>query len=311
MPFFVYKSHEIHYELSGEAGTPVVVFINGLVQRAESWALYSKALVAAGYQALTFDLLGQGMSSKPALQIDFEENQVILNALMDHLKIEDAYISGVSFGGVTVLKFGLEFPQRVRGLIPMSAFTETDEMMVSMGCNLYEGLIKVGYDFLIRQFIPINFTSKYLQDNGFILPLVIKASYTFNDFCAVQNIIESIQTFKPFSDELKKIKAPTLIMNGEYDPLTPRWCHELMRQNIANSRLVFMPNTSHAFPVQNPLLTLKMILDFVDQVESKTWEGDQTTWIANEDLQSETFAFPCTGNYMSTLPSPTPISAKQ
>ena len=63
-------------------------------------------------------------------------------------------------------------------------------------------------------------------------------------------------------------------------------------------------STSHAFTVENPLLTLKMMLDFIDQVENKTWKGDQTAWIANEDLQSEIFAFPCTGNYMSMLPAP-------
>jgi len=311
MPFFNYKNHEIHYEINGPAEGPVVVFINGLVQRAESWSLYTRAMTAAGCRVVNYDLLGQGMSSKPALQIDFEENQVILDALLDHLEVEKAYICGVSFGGVTVLKFGLDFPKRVRGLVPMSAFTETDAMMVSIGCNLYEGLVRVGYDYLIRQFIPINFTSRYIKENELILPTIIKASYTFNDFCAVQNIIESIQTFKPFTEDLKKIKAPTLIMNGEHDPLTPRWCHEAMRQNIKNSKLVLVPNASHAFTVENPLLAIKMILGFIDEVENKQWKGDQSTWIANESLSSETFAFPCKGNYMSTLPAVEAGAGKQ
>lgn len=304
MPFFNYKNYEIHYEINGDEAAPVVVFINGLVQRAESWAIYTNTLVAAGYRVLNYDLLGQGMSSKPGLYIDFEENQVILNALLDHLQIENAYISGVSFGGITVLKFGLEFPKRVRGLITMSAFTETDAMMLYMGSNLYEGLIRVGYDYLIRLLAPINFTSKYIRDNELVLPAITKASYTFNDFYAVQNIIESIQTFKPFTGDLPKIKSPTLIINGEYDTLTPRWCHELMRKNIKNSRLVFMPNASHAFTMENPLLTMRLILDFIDDVENKKWKGDQSVWIANEDLQSDTFLFPVAGDYMKTLPVP-------
>jgi len=253
---------------------------------------------------LTYDLLGQGVSSKPILFIDFEDNPKILCSLLDHLNIEKAYIMGISFGGVIVLKFGIKYPERVKGLVPMSAFSEMDEQLYLKGINLYEGMVRVGFEYLFNLLMPINFSSTWIKNNQELIPIIKRTSFSYNDLFAIQNLIEAIRDFKGFTPQLKKIKSPTLIMNGEYDCLTPRWCHELMRVNIKNSRVMLVQHACHAFTLEMPEIACRVIADFVNQVETKKWKGDQSVWIASDDPGSDIIAFPCEGDHTRAIPFP-------
>ncbi|GBC59474.1 lysophospholipase [Desulfonema ishimotonii] len=302
MAIFTYNDHDIHYEFSGEPDTPVITFINGLTQRTDHWIQYAKNLNKAGYRVLSYDLLGQGTSSKPVLFIDFNENPKILAALLDHLRIQQTYVAGVSFGGIIVLHFGIEYPDRVKGLIPMSCFTEMDGQLRYIGLNLYTGMVNVGFEYLVDLLIPINFSSAWIEKNRENIPLLKRTSFSYNDLYAIQNLIESIRDFRPFTKELGKIACPTLILNGEYDCLTPRWAHEVMRLNISNSRLMIMQKVCHAFTIEIPDITCRVIADFADQVETGRWGGDKSVWIAADDPASEEIAFPCQGNHTRAVP---------
>lgn len=302
MPIFTYKDQDIHYEFSGEAGKPVITFINGLTQRTDHWIQYAENLNKAGYRVLSYDMLGQGNSSKPVLFIDFNENPEILAALLDHLQIRQTYLAGVSFGGIIVLHFGIKYPDRVKGLIPMSCFTEMDGHLQYIGLNLYTGMVNVGFEYLVDLLIPINFSSAWIEKNKEKIPLLKRTSSSYNDLYAIQNLIESIRDFRPFTKELSKIVCPTLILNGEYDTLTPRWAHEVIRKNIIDSRLMIMQNVCHAFTIEIPDITCRIIADFVDQVETGRWEGDQSVWIATENPASEAIACPCEGDHTRAVP---------
>jgi pimeloyl-ACP methyl ester carboxylesterase len=300
--FFKYGYNELHYELDGTPGKPVITIINGLIQGTQHWTRHIRLLTEAGYQVLTYDLLGQGSSSKPVLFVDFEENPKILAALLDHLSIKKTYVMGISFGGAISLKLAINYPQKLKGLIPMSTFSEMDEQLLLKGTNLYIGMIKVGLEYLVDLFNAFNFSSSWIRDNQDKLEISKRKSFSYNDLYAIQNLIESIRNFRGFTPELKKIKCPTLIMNGEYDFLTPRWCHEVLRRNIKNSRLVLMQHVCHAFTVEIPEITCRIIVDFIKQVESKKWIGDQSVWIATDDPQSKDLLFPCEGDHTRAIP---------
>jgi len=113
--------------------------------------------------------------------------------------------------------------------------------------------------------------------------------------------MESINNFQSFTAELKNIQAPTLILNGEFDYLTPRWCHELMRKNIQNSRLVIIQHAFHAFTIEYPLIVNRLFDYFVREVENGTWPGDQSVWVATDDLNSPEVLYPCLGDHMRAI----------
>jgi pimeloyl-ACP methyl ester carboxylesterase len=302
MAFFKYGYHEIHYEFNGPSGRPVVTIINGLIQGTQHWNRHIKIFTDAGYRVLTFDLLGQGTSSKPILFVDFDENHKILAALFDHLQIKKAYVMGISFGGAIALKLAINYPQKIKGLIPMSTFSEMDEQLILKGLNLYMGMTKIGFEYLVDFFNAFNFSSSWMLKNKEVLEISKRKSFSCNDLYAIQNLIESIRNFHGFTPELKKIKCPTLIMNAEYDFLTPRWCHEVMRKNIKNSRLMLMQHVCHAFTVEIPEITCRIVIDFMEQVENKKWKGDQSVWIATDDPNASVLASPCEGDHTRGIP---------
>lgn len=311
MAFFKYSYHELHYELQGEQGLPVIAIVNGLIQGTQHWARYIRLFNDAGYQVLTFDLLGQGSSSKPVLFVDFEENPKILAALLEHLKIKKVYVMGISFGGAIALKLAINYPKMVKGLIPISTFSEMDEQLFLNGVNLYKGMIQVGMEYLVDLFNAFNFSSTWMLANRDKLEISKRKSFSYNDLYAIQNLIESIRNFRGFTPDLKKIKCPTLIMNGEYDYLTPRWCHEVMRRNIKNSKLVLMQHVCHAFTVEIPEITCRIIADFISQVENKKWLGDQSVWVAADDPHAKTLLSPCAGDHTRAIPVFKPLRGKK
>lgn len=302
MAVYHHKNIEIYYELHGSVENPCIVFLNGLTQRVQHWQSYAEYFKEKGYSVLLFDMMGQGASVKPTLFIEFEDNQRVLNGLLDHIKVEKAYIAGISFGGVVAQRFAIEFPERVKGLIAMSTFSEMDEHLLAHGLNLYEGMVQVGFEYLVKLLVPLNFSAGWIKKHKEALPYALRDSFSYNDLYAIQNMMESLYHFKDFTPDLKKIKTPTLILNGEYDYLTPRTCHEILRKNIKNSKLVLMQHVCHAFTIEIPEITARIIENFLKEVESGKWKGDQSVWIAEDSIKASPMLFPCAGDHNRSIP---------
>lgn len=231
---------EINYVLEGNPGKPVVVFINGLTQYLQLWTSYSTQLTGRGFRVLTYDMLGQGSSSKPVLSIELENHVQCLADLLTHLGIQRAYVAGITFGGVIAMRFAIQHPERTAGIIPMSTFAKLTPQLEMIGACLYEGMTQVGLPYLQSLLMPMNLSSEWLQANRAAIPEMKRRGYITNDLYALQNLMESFLTFRSFVHELPSIQCPTLILHGEYDFLTPRQCHEPLRRNIPNCRLVIM-----------------------------------------------------------------------
>lgn len=303
MPHFDFRGHQVYYELAGPTGAPTIVFVNGLTQATRHWAGYRDYFSGRGYRVLTYDLLGQGESSKPVLHLDFDDNTEMLAALLEALGIDKAFVAGISFGGIIALKFGVRHGERLHGLIPMSTFSEMDAQLKKIGENLYLAMSRVGFEFLVDWFTVYNFSPRWIAANADAIPGLKRASSGINDLYAIQNLMESLMHFQGFTPELERIPCPTLILNGEFDALTPRSAHEILRQHIPGSRLVLMQHVYHAFTLEIPEITCRVIEAFMAEVLAGGWRGDQSVWIANDDPQGEPLLLPCPGDHTRALPT--------
>jgi len=298
MPVFNYKNTEVFYDLHGEGDGPVITFVNGLSMRTAHWAPYFKILPERGIRVLTYDMLGQGSSSKPILGIDFDDHAHMLKALHDHLGISQPYVMGISFGGVVALRYAILFPDAIKGLIPVSTFSELDPQLTGHAGNLYIGMVKVGFEFYLDLLMPLNFTNEWMAKNKELLAIIKRTGAASNEIYGIQNLMESLAKFDPVTPDLYKIKAPTLVLNGEFDSLTPRNLHDIIRSHITNSRMLIVPKMAHAFTLEIPELCSRIFAEFIEQVESNTWQGDQTVWVANEDAKAPELAYQCVDNHL-------------
>lgn len=302
MPTLKYRGYDVYYEHYERTNCPTIIFVNGLSMRTNHWEPFVKLLTSQNISVLLYDMLGQGSSSKPVLGTKFEENADAIAAIMDQLEIEQAYISGISFGGVVVEEFGIRYPEKVKGLIPISTFSELDGQLRGHSMNLHMAMTKIGFEAYLNLLLPLNFTSEYLDDMAKILTISKRITCLSLDVYGIQNLMESLRDFKSITKDLNNVEAPTLILNAEYDFFTPRHLHEILRQNLRNSRLMIIQHYAHAFTLEIPEISCRIIKDFVDQVENGTWIGDQSVWVAEDNLEAKNVAFPCPEGYLRCVP---------
>ena len=306
MPSFEHEGKSLYYELHGREGDPVVTIVNGLSMRTNHWAPYFELLPARGCRVLTYDMVGQGASSKPVLGADFDDHATMLAALHAHLGIERPYVFGISFGGVVALKYAIRYPQRIGGLLPVSTFSELDPQLEGHAVNLYQGLARVGFEFYLDLLMPLNFSNQYIAANRDLVHLIKRVGASTNELYGIQNLMESLSDFRSLTPELASIDCPTLIMNGEFDYRTPRHLHDIMRRHIRSSRLILVPRVCHAFTLEIPELTSRLIGDFVKSVEAGEWVGDQSVWIADEHPDAKVALTRCEQDHLRAIPVPEP-----
>ena len=250
MPYIKIGRSRVNYGLMGEDGREVIVFINGLTQSSSLWTTHQERLSKQGYQVLTYDTLGQGQSSKPVLGIRMGDHADLLVKLLDALNIKTCHLCGISFGGVVAMHVAMNHPERVKSLVPMSTFAEMPGQLEQLGRGFHMAITQAGFPLIQTLLLPMNVSSAWIEQVRNTLPESMRRGYLYNDPYAIQNLMESYVNFQPFVEELSKITCPTLILNGEFDYLTPRLCHETLRQNIESSRLMVVPRAFHAFTLE-------------------------------------------------------------
>lgn len=302
MPVFDHDGDALYYELHGRDGDPVVTIINGLSMRTNHWAPYFEALPRRGCQVLTYDMLGQGASAKPVLGADFDDHARMLAALHAHLGIERPYVLGISFGGVVALRYAMLHPERIGGLLPVSTFSELDAQLECHAMNLYNGLVGIGFEFYLDLLMPLNFSNAYISANRELMQIIKRVGASTNELYGIQNLMESLRDFQSITPELERIQCPTMILNAEYDCLTPRHLHDTMRRGITGSRLVLVPHVCHAFTLEVPELTSRLVAHFVEQAESGAWQGDQSVWIAAAHVEAKTLLTRCDKDHLRAIP---------
>jgi 3-oxoadipate enol-lactonase len=302
MPFLALASYRIRYELDGPERGPAYVLVNGLTQYAELWGAYRDALVAKGFRVATFDLLGQGASDKPGLFISQDDQVAALALLMDQLE-PPVFLSGISFGGLIALRYAIAHGNRLTGLALMSTFAELSPQLLLLGNALRTGLILGGTGYLQDLLLPMNLSDAWLEPQLGNLEAVKRQGWLTNDVYALQNLMESFLDFKPLTPQLSAITIPTMIMNGEFDFLTPRTLHETLRLQIPDSALVIIPRAFHAFTLEKPALTADLLSRFAEDVLSGKWNGNRSVWIAPEQAGDPLIPFPPGHDHLRAIPA--------
>lgn len=113
----VIAGHRIAHGLHGEGGP--VVLLHGTPSSSLIWRGVVPELVAAGYRAHVFDLLGYGVSERPAdpaVDTSITGNVAILEGLLEHWGLETFHLVAHDIGGGVAQRFAVESTDRLRSL---------------------------------------------------------------------------------------------------------------------------------------------------------------------------------------------------
>lgn len=261
----------IHYQDKG-TGTPVVL-VHGFSSSTYSWKDVFEPL-AKNYRVIAVDLKGFGFSGKPDGDYTRRAQAILVMHLLDHLKIEKAWLVGNSMGGEVSLNIALQDPRRVAGLILIDSAGVTVPGSNSLAPG-YAGTPVVG-----PMLIALALTSDRLVRQGLEKSFYDDAKVTAERVAAYYRPLKTrggqLAALRarmqwglyPIEQELNKINVPTLIIWGAEDGLIPVEAGRKMNSLIKNSTLVIIDKCGHVPQEEMPERVV---------VEVTTFFGETTT----------------------------------
>jgi pimeloyl-ACP methyl ester carboxylesterase len=252
MPFADIRDLRVYYELHG-AGEPLVL-LNGALDTIDSdWGAHLPAF-AERYRVLAFDHRGHGRTS--ASTVPFDGYGILaddLLALLDMHNITRAHFCGFSDGGITLLYFALQHPERVSSLILAGTQYTNDERTLAMLSKMSPERVRERVPAWAAELDQLHDTHHHA---GYWVELMTQMTTMWPN--QPDLTVEQIAT----------IDAPTLLVAGERDNFGHPDMQLAMRRAMPRSELCIFPASGHNVMNDQPELFRIAALDFLRRVES-------------------------------------------
>jgi len=252
--FMTKDSTQIYYKDWGSG--PVVTFSHGWPLSSDAWESQMFHLASNGFRCIAHDRRGHGRSSQPWHGNDMDTYADDLHDLLTALDVKGVTMIGHSTGGGEVARYiGRHGSKRVARAVLMGAVTPS----MAKTANNPGGMPIEVFD---------NFRQAYLANRAqFFLDVASGPFFGFNRpgakvsqgliqswwsqgmMSGHKNAYDCIKAFSEtdFTDDLKKIDVPTLIIHGDDDQIVPiATTAVLAAKLVRKSVLKVYPGGSHS-----------------------------------------------------------------
>jgi pimeloyl-ACP methyl ester carboxylesterase len=243
------------YEEDNLPKTPVVL-IHGAGADHLYWPVAIRRL--PGQHVLCIDLPGHGKSEGTGYQSIWSYAQWLVSFLAD-LEIYQAIFVGHSMGGCIALALAIEHPNQVAGL----ALISTAAHIEFPGGILEQAAQPASFPLVTEMLVQRTFSPaaspNLLRDATRRLG-ESRSSLLFGDLmaCAAFDV----------HDRLDKIHAPTLVMAGNDDLITPPACARALAVSLAGAKLKILPDAGHMLQLEQPNLAAAALKSYLSQFSS-------------------------------------------
>lgn len=247
--------------LDAGRGSPVV-FVHAFPLSHRAWAPQVDSLKES-FRVIAYDIRGFGRSEVGDGQYTIELFVDDLIALLDELKIEKTVLCGLSMGGYIVLRAAERNPERVAGLVLSDTKAEADASENRLKRAAAISFIKKeGAAAFAETFVKTVFAPQTLAANPAAVETV-KALIRETSPLGICGALLAMAARTETTAALAKIAAPTLVLCGEHDALTPPSSAKAMRNAIPGSELKIIPDAAHMSNLENPEAFNRHLLDFL------------------------------------------------
>lgn len=247
----------LYYELAG-SGHPLLL-IHGFTLDTRMWDDQFEVF-ARHYRVLRYDARGFGQSALPTTESYTHAED--LRALLTHLRIDHAYVIGLSMGGGIAIDFALTYPELTDVLIPVDALlpgypwqgeraSSTARAMgkregveaakaLWLNCDLFVPAVENPQVAARLQQIVTDYSGWHFVNHD---PVRIPAT--------------------PAIDKIDALTMPALVVLGERDVPDFHRMADIMAERIADVTKIVIPDVGHMSNMEDPQRFNEIVLDFL------------------------------------------------
>lgn len=242
---------------------PFLMFLHGIGGNRTNWRDQFPAL-AADFHVAAWDARGYGDSDDYDGPLNFGDFASDVPRVLDHFGVAKAHFCGLSMGGRILQDFCALYPDRVATLVLCGTTPGFDVSMTpdqkaefvrlrtqalkegkeprDMAAGVAKSL--VGPNVSDTVFDRLVDSMSRLHKDSYIM--TVEASLGFNR-----------------AKELSAIAAPTLLVYGEHDPLTPPDVGRRMQAEIPGAELAIIEDSGHLVNMEQPEAFNAAVRDFL------------------------------------------------
>jgi pimeloyl-ACP methyl ester carboxylesterase len=275
MPHVDVNRCKLWYELKGSGD--YLLQIGGAGFAHENFGFVTDAM-AEHFTVIDTDLRGYGFSDRPEQKYTMEVWADDCAALLEGIGVERAHVHGTSMGGMVAIKFAAKYPEKVDGLVIDCASAKSD-VMCRARFEIWKDIAKaygMGSRTLALE-LATQATSRAFLDTPQgpeIIPViqgVLERNTSVEIFCAACDAMIEMD----LEADLPKIKAPTLVMDGDQDILTPLdqgpqgIGNRAIAEEIPDAELYVIEGVGHTNLMEAPELSTEVVVGFLNRVGSQ------------------------------------------
>ena len=266
MQHFRSDDAEIAYEIRGNG--PPVILLHPFPSDHQFW--YPAAVAfESRYRLILPDLRGHGDSEigdGPALM---QKHAGDIVRILDAAGIGKAAFVGCSIGGYILFEFWRRFRDRVTAMALCDTRPQADNADARANrLKAATAVLEQGTEPFLEGMIPKFIGRTTIASR----PDLVEGARAMMRKMSAEDIslVQQGMAARPDSvADLRSINVPTLIVIGEEDVFLTVADGEMMRQNIAGSRLKVIPKAGHYAPWEQPEAVGKILRQFLDDVAQK------------------------------------------
>ncbi len=243
------------YTDSGGDGTPVVL-LHAASGTTDSWEHQLPAFTAAGFRCIAYGRRGWGRSRPDPAGEQPGHPSDDLAGLLDHLGLSAVHLVATAAGGAAAMDFALGHPDRVRSMVLADATAGVQE----------------------PEYLEAQHRLRPPQIEALPVELrELSAGYRVINTEGMQRWMEIARASRQEGWEgqrgrnpvtyasLATLRAPTLVLVGQADLMTPPATARLYAAHIPNCRFETVPEAGHGSHWEQPETWNRIVLDFIRQ----------------------------------------------
>lgn len=255
----------LYYEVQGNISAPkTIVFLNGLSQSTIAWILTTPYF--KDYRIVLLDFIFQGQSDKSGESRNFDQHAKDVTRVLDEIKIEKVILAGLSYGSLVAQHFAVLYPQRLEKLVLISTFAHKTPYYDAVELAWWRALELGGYPLMLDIMLPSVLSEEYFKNPLIPIEMMKQARQEVNgEKEALFKLMQATKARPDYREELRKIKTPTIVIQGEKDLLLPVHMAAEVSKNIPNSQFKIISGAGHTLNLEAIPQMSKEMKDFIEK----------------------------------------------